>query len=59
MRRALIVIVLLGLVAFGVWIYFGGVEQVVRAPRRERHWSRTGLPREQGQLHGRDGWPTG
>ena len=46
MRRTLIVIVLLGLVAFGVWIYFGGVEQVTER-RVEAALVEAGLPRDQ------------
>lgn len=46
MRRTLIIIVLLGLVAFGVWIYFGGIEQVTER-RVESALVDAGVPQQQ------------
>lgn len=46
MRRLLIVIVLLGILGFGLWIYFGGVEEVTER-RVETALLDAGLPPEQ------------
>lgn len=46
MRKALIVILVIGLIGFGFWIYFGGVEEVTQR-RVEAALVDVGLPQQQ------------